>query len=191
MTVDSGATVLNLPVHTKTGYAFKGWGLTEGTEITTRGPFYEDTTLYAVYTAGMYNVYFEDIDQTVARQAGKELGVLPTTTKDGYTFDGWAYNGTKVSETSIMPAQNITLTAVWVAKNISSTDYVIINYYSEGVRINYQKLPVGEILDDPGSPAVSTVDSKHFMYWSASDGGERYEFGNTVSADLNLYAVWN
>lgn len=55
--------------------------------------------------------------------AGQRIGTLPTTTKDGYTFNGWftsASGGTKVTST-YEPTGDTTLYAQWTADTGSKT----------------------------------------------------------------------
>ena len=100
-------------------------------------------------------------------------------------------NGTDlVSSTTTVPAGGMTLTAWFEQIDTSHTDKVIIRYWSDGVRINTEDLTKGETLWDPGAPAVSSVDTRHFVYWSATPDGDPYSFGHAVNTDVNLYAVW-
>ena len=186
--VEAGVTVSSLPSRSKDGYGFKGWS-TYANGPVTHGPFYADTTLYASYEAGMQNIILTEINQTIQRKVGADLGNLPTPTKDGYKFDGW-YNGTeKVTPSTKVPAGGLTLVPKWTETNIDNTDIVVVRYFSDGVRINTVDMARGEILYNPGEPAVSGVETRHFMYWADEDGKE-YKFGHEVATDVNLYAVW-
>ena len=44
---------------------------------------------------------------------GKGLTSLPTPTKEGYEFEGWYYNGNKVTEISKNLTEDVVLTAKW------------------------------------------------------------------------------
>lgn len=44
---------------------------------------------------------------------GRLLPTENTLKKTGYTFEGWSYEGTTYKTTFIMPAKNVTFTAVW------------------------------------------------------------------------------
>jgi uncharacterized repeat protein (TIGR02543 family) len=46
-------------------------------------------------------------------RVGEAIGVLPTPTKAGYTFDGWYVDGVKIDAAFIVPATSFTLVAVW------------------------------------------------------------------------------
>ena len=64
-----------------------------------------DITLYARWTANEYTITFDAnggstaSPQTIKKNYNAELGTLPTTSRTGYTFNGWytaASGGTKV-----------------------------------------------------------------------------------------------
>ena len=114
------------------GYTFKGWN----TKANGEGDNYinkqkvknltsidgESITLYAKWSINSYTAIFDSNGgtaanpKTITKNYGAELGSLPTTTKKGYTFLGWytAKNGgTKIDETTKMPANNVTYYAHW------------------------------------------------------------------------------
>lgn len=54
--------------------------------------------------------------QTITKAYGTALGTLPTTSRTGYTFNGWytaKTGGLKISTTTTMPANNVTYYAQW------------------------------------------------------------------------------
>lgn len=65
-----------------------------------------------------------------------------------------------------------------------------IRYWSDGVKINTVDLPKGDVLLFPGPPALKSVDGRGFSHWSEREEGSAYTFGQRVSEDLDLYAVW-
>ena len=55
----------------------------------------------------------------ITKVVGEALGTLPTTTKSGYTFDGWytaASGGTKITSSTTMPSGGATYYAHWTYK---------------------------------------------------------------------------
>ena len=119
----------NLPSATRTGYTFQGWFTSSGggTQITpsTAVSTASDHVLYAHWKANSYTVSFDAnggspgiASKTVTYDS--TYGTLPTSTRTGYTFDGWYTakdGGTKVEPTAkfqIDAAQ--TLYAHWTAK---------------------------------------------------------------------------
>ena len=68
--------------------------------------------------------------KTLTKRAGEKLGTLPTTSRSGYTFQGWytaRTGGTKISTSTTMPTQNTTYYAQWKAANATQT-----------IRVRYQ-----------------------------------------------------
>ena len=187
--VEAGVTLTGLPTRTKNGFTFRGWS-TYANGPVTRGPLYHDTTLYSSWETGQQDIVLVDLGQTIKRKTGDPLGTLPEARKDGYRFKGWMNGTDLVSSTTTVPAGGMTLTAWFEQIDTSHTDKVIIRYWSDGVRINTEDLTKGETLWDPGAPAVSSVDTRHFVYWSATPDGDPYSFGHAVNTDVNLYAVW-
>ena len=77
------------------------------------------TTTIKVFIAGDMTVTFDANGGTVSPATkevvyGQAYGTLPTPVRDGYTFNGWIYNGAEVKADSIVQApNNHTLTAWW------------------------------------------------------------------------------
>ena len=89
-------------------------------------------------------------------------------------------------------AGGMTLYAKFEAVIIDEEDTVEVRFWSDGVKINTIDMPRNDTLNDPGTPALATVDSRIFMYWAERDGSAtKYEFGQRVTHDLDLYAQWN
>lgn len=124
----------NLPTPTRDGYTFDGW-FTEadgGTAVTTDTLFSADTTIYAHWTKESvvpptpehkeYTVTFDanggKVDPATATTVDGKIQVLPTPTRDGYTFDGWftsAEGGAQVTMETVFTS-NATVYAHWTAK---------------------------------------------------------------------------
>ena len=58
--------------------------------------------------------------QTVRVAPNSEYGTLPEPTQDGYSFNGWYIKGTdtKVTSSSVLGTENVTLEAKWSAKYV-------------------------------------------------------------------------
>lgn len=137
-TVTYDSTYGDLPVPTRSGYAFAGWYTDEtgGTKITKDSPvkITEAQTLYAHWTPIKYTVTFNakgGYTPTGSKEVtfGETYGALPAPTYVGHAFNGW-YNaetsGTQITSDSIVAvADNHTLYAYWTDKNVavSMTDY--------------------------------------------------------------------
>lgn len=87
----------------------------------------QDTTLYSVWEKMVYTVTFEtsggsSID-SIELAFGERLDIGQyVTTRAGYTFNGWYYNGVEYNATT-MPDYNITLTAYWKTFALGTIKY--------------------------------------------------------------------
>jgi uncharacterized protein (TIGR02145 family)/uncharacterized repeat protein (TIGR02543 family) len=119
---DDGGKLTNLPTPERSGYGFGGWytAQTGGTEVTVNRVHSENTTIYARWAA-VYTITFNANGGTVSPASavtgtGGMLAALPTTTRNGYTFEGWytaQTGGTRVT-TSTVFGWDVTIYAQWV-----------------------------------------------------------------------------
>ena len=120
-----------LPVATRTGYSFAGWftAATDGDEIsaTTKMPV-NGATYYAHWTINQYTVKFDGNKGSDGAEIKKDydvaIGELPSSTRTGYTFDGWyteKSGGTKITEASKIPSKNTTYYAHWTINQYTVT----------------------------------------------------------------------
>ncbi|MDR0853967.1 MAG: InlB B-repeat-containing protein [Clostridiales Family XIII bacterium] len=131
--VNSGVSIGTLPTTTRTGYAFDGW-YTEsvgGTKISEETTVTANTTYYAHWIANQFLVKFDSLGGSAIENwtvnFGDALGVLPVSTRSGYTLDGWytsAIGGTKISENTKITAK-ATFYAHWSEKENSISDVII------------------------------------------------------------------
>ena len=121
ITQDYGTAVTAPENPTKTGYTFAGWDR----EIPSAMPA-EDMTITARWTVNRYTITFkpenggEDI--IITQDYGTAITAPANPTKTGYTFAGW---DREIPTT--MPAENMTITALWNGNGIS----VIVRLPSE------------------------------------------------------------
>lgn len=131
---------------TKELFEFIGWFDSEvgGIKITTETVFTKSTTIYAQWIATSSDSEDEDTEPeeesttytiTFNAQSGSSvssqttstdgtLSSVPTTTRTGYTFDGWytaSSGGTKIT-TSTVFSENTTVYAQWTANTSSDSD---------------------------------------------------------------------
>ncbi len=156
-TVGNGATM------SEAGWTFVAWeypvgtaqsGTTNINTLTNNSP--KDITLTAKWKQNQYTVKYTDssgiygttpprADATVTYSQSIDVSGL---TQAGYTFDGWYYNGTKVSNgatisslnSSLADGGSITLDAKWKADGISLSDQTING--KEGVALTAQTFTV-------------------------------------------------
>ena len=110
--------------------------------------------------------------------------------RTGYTFTGWntSPDGTgtayRSNGTIQFAAQNITLYAQWKVRSYS------VNFDSNGgSAVASQSVKYGSKASRPTDP---TRAGHTFQGWYTSrDGGARYDFNQTVTGDVTLYAHWS
>ena len=99
----------------KEGYDFKGWSNGEDNieEIkNSKG----DITLTALWDLHEYSIYYANVDgidnpnKTTYTILDEDI-TLEDVYKEGYNFDGWIYNGNKITKVDTSIAQDITLVA--------------------------------------------------------------------------------
>ena len=121
ITQDYGTAITAPANPTKTGYTFAGWDR----EIPTTMPA-GDMTITARWTVNRYTITFkpenggEDI--IITQDYGTAITAPANPTRTGYTFAGW---DREIPTT--MPAENMTITALWNGNGIS----VIVRLPSE------------------------------------------------------------
>ena len=121
ITQDYGTAVTAPANPTKTGYTFAGWDR----EIPTTMPA-GDMTITARWTVNQYTITFkpenggEDI--IITQDYGTAITAPANPTKTGYTFAGWDRE-----IPTAMPAEDMTITALWNGNGIS----VIVRLPSE------------------------------------------------------------
>jgi len=120
---------------------------------------------------------------------GGDALLIPTPTRDGYSFMGWAkgsLNGAVVQPGSFTPDDNVTLYALWDAPSHTAS------FDSNGGSA------VADVLfaDDGGTvakPKNPTRSGYRFLGWSNTEGGNAVSFPYTPGAaqDITLYALWS
>ena len=150
------AEIGELPTSTRAGYTFDGWytEATEGTKVTTGTKMpSKDTTYYAHWTINQYTVKFDGNGGSngtdITADYDSELGALPTSTREGYTFDGWyteKTGGIKISSTTKMPLDGATYYAQW-----KTVDYTITYDLNDGNS--------GEAKNHDNNPSKYTIES--------------------------------
>ncbi len=123
---------------TRTGYTFAGW---DGSYTSVTA----DITVTATYTANTYTITYDAQGGSVSPATktvtyDQAVGVLPTPTYAGYTFNGWNTlpNGsgtTYTSATIYQVADDINLYAMWTAN--TNTSYTVEYYFENAEDDNY------------------------------------------------------
>ena len=194
-TVQYGSPYGTMPTATRTGYTFQGWytaknGGTKVSSTTAMGA--ANTTLYAHWTVNTYTLTFDgnggktpESSKTV--QYGSQYGTLPTATRTGYTFQGWYTardGGSQVSSSTTMGAANTTVYAHWTIRS-----YTVSFDSNGGSTVASQSVKYGSKATQPANP---TRTGYTFQGWyTARDGGTKYDFNQVVTGDITLYAHWS
>lgn len=205
---------------TKDGYTFEGWNsdlftdslgnrksvsLAAGTEC--EYDFGSDATFTAnlaknqeiTFDPGVYSGV-TGILNTVQYSRGTKYDITVQDPKlDGYKFAGWLFelNGTPYiyqkggTVTGITSATK--LIAQWVPAG-GSTPVGSHKVTFDGVYTGVSNIPAVQVVKDGEMTTAPTQtplrEGYVFKHWSATQNGEAYTFGNVLTEDLTLYAVW-
>lgn len=120
---------VTLPSLSQEGYTFGGWYLDLNDDLTkqdyTTMPS-SDKTLYAKWTVNKYTISFDTgfdglVVNAITDDYGKKIvelnGFQTGLEKEGYSFLYWKLNEVRVDGNTTIPAENVTLVAVWEKVN--------------------------------------------------------------------------
>ena len=177
-----GEKIGSLPTPTKDGHTFNGW-VYNGSTVSSSTTVTSNMTVIASWTANTYTISFNSKGgssvSSITRTYGESLGTLPSPTREGYTFGGWKYNGSKVKfDTTV--TSDMELVATW-----SANTYDITFDSAGGSSVDSFTRKYGETL---GSLTTPSREGYTFNGWTYN--------GSTVSADtvvksnMTLTASW-
>jgi len=137
----------------------------------------QDTTLYSVWEKMVYTVAFETSGgspiESIELAFGERLDIGKyVTTRTGYTFNGWYYNGVEYNATT-MPDYNITLIAYWKTFALGTIKY---DTDKKAVSVNDEITP--ELFD-----AICLDTNGDLANFSVIISGKQ-EIGETISVRL-------
>ena len=187
-TVNYGETVTVIPPDAKTGYTFSGWTVEGATPV--GGQFTmpdNDVTITGSFSANQYTVKFDanggsECENITVTYDGKYTD-LPTTTRTGYTFDGWYDGSTKVTaDTGVKITADQTLTARWTANTYT------VKFDSDGgsackeITVTY----------DGKYPTLPAPTKEGYTFEGWFDGETQVMSGTavTITEDQTLTARW-
>lgn len=175
---------------TKTGYVFGGWYTSSS--YTTLWNFStnkvtNNVLLYAKWVANSYTVTFNSSSgSTVANQivAYGDTITSPTTTRSGYTFDGWYTNSsyTTLWIFSNPITSNMTLYAKWT----TIPTYTVTFNSSGGSSVSSQTVQSGSTITSPTTP---TYTGYTFGGWYITLN-TAYNFSTPITSNITLTAKW-
>ena len=178
ITKDYGAAVTAPKAPTKTGYTFLGWD----TEIPTTMPA-ENLTIKAKWKVNPYTITFVTGGGTpiapITQDYGTALTAPDAPTKTGYTFTGW-----DKPFPAKMPAEDLTLTALWQANRYTVTlDPNGGTVTPETVEVTYDQTY--------GTLPVPEREGYTFIGWYDGNTAITTETPVTITAPQTLTARWN
>lgn len=187
---------------TRPGHTFQGWGTSAGDTTVDYLPggqygLDQDITLYAIWKANTYTVYFNAGGGSVSPTSktvtyALTYGTLPTPTKQGHTFSGWftsASGGTRItSGSTVTITSDTTLYAQW-----SVNDYILTVNPNGGtwngstsIQTFTQKYGTAKTISNPTRVGYDFAGWKLNGYGSFS--GQTYTYG---AGNGELVAQWN
>ena len=188
ITQDYGSAVVAPPAPTLTGHSFSKWQLNGVDYEFTTMPA-QNITLTATWTVNPYTISFDthggSAVTAITQNYGTEVSAPASPTKDYYTFSKWQLNGVDYEFTT-MPAENITLDAVW-----TPLQYDVTYHLNGGTNGNN---PASyNIESDSIVFADATRDYYNFSGWYA----DSYCTGDRVTGipkgshgNVDVYAKW-
>lgn len=112
--------------------------------------------------------------------------LLPSTSKEGYLFDGWYLNNEKILSTHVYN-ENITVVAKW-EKVTEETKTLKITYDSKGgSKVKTTTLECGKTLTLPANP---TKSGYIFKGWEDKNGKVILNGAKLSCENITLYAIW-
>lgn len=182
----TGLTVSQEDKYDITGFAYK-----EGTQ---NGGKYNNAKFY--YTRNEYKIVFVNngsTDKTVAKkfeQSIADASYTPTAPAGmtDYVFAGWYDNelgeGTAyVFDGKTMPANNITLYAVWMAPTYTVTVYDV----DGSVHYTFNKVAKNSTISSDVIPDLKLAEGETFLGWVQKDGTP-FSFSTKINRNYDLYA---
>ena len=194
-------TEIRLPEATRKGYELLGWSedaKATQPQYTNTYVIKENKVLYAVWNTKRYTVVLDanggqigDSTDSIKSITNNYLTniTLPTATREGYTFTGWATNINAILgeyKTNYEIQDNITLYAIW------TSDKYTITFNGNGGIVETETISANFnsdiILPEATRPGYTLVG------WDirASSATAKYEAGKeyTVQGNITLYAIW-
>ena len=199
--VKNGETVYAPTTPEKEGYKFIGWSYTkDATALSKDDPGKSDTwrpsvnrtrevKLYPVFQQAYYVFFLDNQGRVITTKEGVKDNVIPVSDvtiplDSTHSVTGWY---TDAKWTTKVESVRLTDHNVTLYPKVEGGHYL---YFSSGDGASYVK-PVFVAADGKtAQPEAPTRPGYTFRYWSASENGSKYIFGNTISEDTTLYAVW-
>jgi len=183
---------------TKEGYVFEGWYY-NGEKFDFSTKITEDITLEAKWTSESAEVWTVSFNtnggnniEELTVEDGKTLTSLPTPKKNGYTFEGWYYNGSEFDLTTVI-TKDITLDAKGEQEKkpaSGSTTPTTVKYSVSfnsdgGTTVKTQTVVKDGLATEPTDPVKTGYT---FIGWY--NGNVLYDFSTKVTQNITLTAKY-
>lgn len=147
----------------------------------------DDTDI--TYTVRFYTMGGSSVsDVTVAKNGSVET--LPTPTRDGYEFAGWALSNGNIVTSLTNVTNDIVLYAQWTNVEEPVEEYVVVTFEAQnGTPAAKQNVVVGGTLK---SLPVPTREGYTFLGWytTSARGGDAITTSTKFTTDTTIYAQW-
>lgn len=157
----------------KEGYTFEDWyeNSTSGAKFDFEKPICEDKTLVAKWSINQYSIEFNTDGGTEIETITQDYNIAVTApedpTKDGFVFAGWDFQ-----IPSVMPAENLTITAIWT---VEDTYYNVVGINDDG-SFEYGQINAFTAENDSDTyivPDDQTFEGYTFVGWATSENSQK------------------
>ncbi len=201
-------TVFDLPVLSKDGYEFLGWQYGDvtyapGASFTMPADAVDFEAIWEEIpeVPGDYTVSYSwsgdipanaELPAAATHTAGTTVTVEDAPKAEGYTFDGWYYNG-KLTESFVMPDSDVEITGEWTKDPVPATKYELVvdangGKFANGEEVYSAELEEGQTVTVPAGP---TYDGYKFIGWVDGEGNAADIPGTMPATAVELTAVWS
>ena len=203
-TVKDGEAVLEPMAPEKEGYTLQGWTL-EGMPYNFTMAVTKDIVLKAqwekrdpgmtehkVTFMALGGAFADGSDVQSFTVMDGETVLRPTApVKEGYTLKGWTKDGNEEYNFGTSVREDIVLYAMWEKEDPSMTEHTVVfvangGTFADGKERMEFKVADGKAVLKPTAPVKA---GSFFSEWR-KQGGEKYDFSQPVTTDLELEAQW-
>ena len=176
---DGSANTSSLTAARTTSFSFASWDTAQNGGGTSYAPG-------ASYTANEAAALYAQWNSSTTTAAVD----LPTSTREGYGFQGWAESGTEASGVtgSYTPSADVTLYAIWIA------DTYTVTFDENGGTGAPEEQTKTHDVNLTLTDETPTREGYNFLGWAETDDATeaQYQPGDAfaANADTTLYAVW-
>ncbi len=186
-----GAELQVYDIPERDGFIFAGWD----PDVPATFPA-EDMTFTAVWQHESYTLDYvllgdvpdwADVPYSIQAIPGELITIAETPIHEGYDFDGWYYDGTKIYDSFVMPEQDVTLEGMWRLREYDVVFDADGGEFADGSSAYIETLTFGsQIL----GPEVPSREGFQFVGWQNSEGIMVGNLGTVGDDNSVFYAVW-